>query len=376
MKIKLLFFINTLSGGGAEKVLVDIVNNLDKEKFDITLLTLVDDGIHKKNLSSDVHYKSIVKVKNGILKKIWQYFLNFVLPPKIIYNIFIKSDYDYEVAFLEGIPTKILSYSTNKNSKKFAWVHTNLFTNFAGHNKIFKNFDDYVACYKRYDKIFCVSEGVKDGFFKRFGIKNNTEVIFNPYDDEKIVELSDEGQCEISVDDIFKIVTVGRLCEQKGYERLIEIYNRLIKEKYHCHLYILGEGAKRLVLEKYINENNLQDSVTLLGFKKNPYKYIKACDLFVCSSFAEGFSTAVAESIILGVPVISTNVSGAKEILGNSEFGLVTENNAEALYTGLKELLSKKEKYDFYKIKAAERASYFKLENSIKNIENIFFGGK
>lgn len=372
LKRKILFFINTLTGGGAEKVLIDIVNNMDKEKFDITIQTLVDEGVHKKSIISDVKYKSIIKTKNKFIKKVLQYFLNFIFSPGLTYNFFIKSDYDYEVAFLEGIPTKILSYSTNKKAKKYAWIHTDLYNNFSGHQKIFKDFDKYIECYKRYDKIFCVSTGVKEGFLKRFGAFENVDIVYNPYDDKKIRKLSSEAQNEIPEDDIFKIITVGRLVEQKGYERLLKVHNKLISDGFKHHLYILGEGEKREVLEKYINDNNLKDSVTLLGFKTNPYKYVKACDLFVCSSFAEGFSTAVAESVILGVPVVSTDVSGAKEILGESQFGLVVGNDMDSLYDGIRHAF---ESNDYYKEKAVERSKYFELNKLIRNIEQIFNGG-
>ncbi len=371
-KKRLLFFINTLSGGGAEKVLIDTVNNMDKQKFDITLQTIIDYGIHKEKLNKDVNYKSIIKTKNPFIQKVLSYLINFVIPPQITYNLFIKSNYDYEIAYLEGIPTKILSYSNNKKSQKYSWVHIDLYNNFAGHEKIFKDFNNYIKCYQRYNKIICVSNGVKEGFIKRFNIEKNVDVVYNIYNDKKIKKLSTERQQEIPDDNTFKIITSGRLCEQKGYERLLEIHNQLISEGYKYHLYILGEGKKRPVLEKYIKDNKLEDSVTLLGFQVNPYKYINACDLFVCSSYAEGFSTVVVESVILGIPVVSTDVSGAKEILGNSEYGLVVDNDKESLYNGLVSILSDNNVYNYYIKKVKELSGDFDLEKAIKTMENLF----
>lgn len=370
-KIKVLFFINTLAGGGAEKVLIDIVNNMDKSCFDITVQTVLDGGVHKEALASDVNYKTIIKTKNTYLKKIFNYFINFIIPPKAVYKRFIESGYDYEVAFLEGIPTKILAEGKNKNTKKYAWIHTDLFNNFQGHEKIFKNFNRYIDCYKKYDKIICVSEGVREGFEKRFGLRNNICLVYNPYDENKIKALAEEKQGEIKENE-FNIVSVGRLCKPKGYKRLLEIHKQLIDEGLLHNLYILGEGQDREELEKYIKDNSLEKTITLLGFKANPYKYVKACDLFVCSSFVEGFSTAIAEAIILSVPVVSTDCPGVIEILGNSQYGIVTENNKEALYQGLKSVLSDKQKYEHYKEKCYERSEFFKLENSIRRIEKIF----
>lgn len=371
-KNKILFLINTLTGGGAEKVLVDVVNNIDTEKNVITVQTVADDGIYKDALKENINYKTIIKFKNPFLKKLFTYVINFIVPPKITYKIFIKCDYDYEVAFLEGIPTKLLSCSTNEKSKKISWVHTDLFNNFLGHEKLFKSFETYIECYRKYDEIICVSESVKQGFLKKFGNFENLKVIYNPCDDKKILECSLENQTIIPNDNVFKIVTVGRLCEQKGYDRLLRIHNKLIHEEYFHKLYILGEGNKRTELEQYIADNNLSETVNLLGFHKNPYKYMKACDLFVCSSYAEGYSTAVTEALILKIPVVSTNCSGAEELLEYGKYGIVTSNSEEELYNGIKSILADKNLYLKYKNMAVERSNDFKLEKFIKIIEKNF----
>ena len=131
---KVLFFIDSLNGGGAEKVLTDIVCNIDKSKYDITVLTYWNRGIYVKDVKniSNITYKTCfkeLKVGKNIFKKIYNMIViklreNIAkLFPKQFYNIVIKDNYDIEIAFIEGITTKIISYSTNKNSKKYAWVH-------------------------------------------------------------------------------------------------------------------------------------------------------------------------------------------------------------------------------------------------------------
>ena len=371
MKKKLLFLINTLTGGGAEKVLCDLVNNLDKEKYDITVQTIVDIGIHKESLGSHIKYKTINKFKNGLLRKIFSYSINFIIPSKITYKLFIKGKYDYEIAFLEGVPTKLLSVS--EAPVKYAWVHIDLFEFYNGHEKVFPTLQKNIDCYKKYNNIICVADSTKSGFIKKFGFFDNLIVKYNIVDDVSVKEKSAEAVTEIVIPQKLKLVTVGRLTYQKGYDRLLEVHKRLIAEGFSYELWIIGEGTDLEKLECYINKYNLSETVKLLGFQKNPYKFIKNADLFVCSSRAEGFSLVVAEALILSTPVISTNCAGPDELLGNGEYGLLAENSVEGLYDGLKELLSNNDRIIHYKKQAELRSKDFRLEKSIAEIEKLFF---
>ena len=138
------------------------------------------------------------------------------------------------------------------------------------------------------------------------------------------------------------------------------------------HLYVLGIGPLQQEMEKYIHQNDLHDSVTFLGYRTNPYKYVGKCDLFVCASFAEGFSTAATEALIVGTPVCTVEVSGMKEMLGgNNEWGLVTENSEEALYQGIKKLLDNPELLSYYKEKAVERGKTFSTEKTVRAVEEM-----
>ena len=136
-------------------------------------------------------------------------------------------------------------------------------------------------------------------------------------------------------------------------------------------LWIIGVGAEEESLREYILKNNLSN-VKLLGYKSNPYKYIKASDLFVCSSRAEGFSTVVSEAIVLEKPIIATKCSGMKELLGeNEEYGIVCENSTNALYASIKKILEEKNEYDLLKEKIKERKEIFDIDKSIKRIEQL-----
>lgn len=371
MKKKILFLIESFAGGGVEKVFIDLINNMDISKYDITVMSIWDYGVRKKDLRKDVKYKSIFPNIKGISK----IFHNFVEKSdgKLLYKLGIREKYDIEIAFIEGRATKIIGASTNPNSRKIAWVHIDLSQ---GHwtSMVFnKDLEKEKECYKRFNDIIFVSNSAKAGFKKLFGDDfDNLQVKYNPIIADDVIKKSQEV-----VDDIEKpkdkklLVTSGRLVSQKGYESLLEVCNRLNNDKLDYELWILGEGWARPRLEELINKYNL-NNVKLFGFKENPYKYIKQGDLFVCSSKNEGFSLVIAEAMILGLPVISTNCSGPNELLNFGEYGFMVENTEDALYEGLKEILMGEEKLRYYIEKSKERINFFNYKDRISDIERLF----
>ena len=126
-------------------------------------------------------------------------------------------------------------------------------------------------------------------------------------------------------------------------------------------------------VEKFLKKYNLQDSFTFLGFKDNPYKYISKCDMYICSSRREGFSTAVTEALILGLPTVSTNCSGAEELLGkNNEYGIVVENSEIGIYKGLKKMLDNPILMEYYRKMAFERGKKFSKKETLQRTEEMF----
>ena len=214
-----------------------------------------------------------------------------------------------------------------------------------------------------------MAESVKLAFTKKFGITDNLHVKYNPVDRKNILLKSKETLNFELNDDTFKLVTVGRLENQKGYDRLLEIVSKLKNDGFQFELWIIGEGSQRTDLEDYIKSNTLEAYVKLLGFQKNPYKFISKADAFVCSSRSEGYSTVVTEALILGKPVVATNCSGMTELLGDNEYGLITKNNTEDLYAGLKHFLEDKELQLHYTNKSEERSKDFDIRKTIQNIE-------
>jgi glycosyltransferase involved in cell wall biosynthesis len=372
---KMLFFIESLAGGGAEKVLTELVYHLDKNKYDITVATVVDLGVYKEEVKKQCKYFSFLSdptESNSIIEKIlykFKYKLIYKLPAAWVYKMFIKGSYDMEIGFVEGFATKVISKSTNRKSRKLAWVHVDPI-NWSYADQYYTSLQDQVKSYKSFSKVVCVSESVKEAFGQKFYRDENMIVKYNPVDSKTIVKKSSE-ECELNKSGKFLLGSIGRLTHEKGYDRLLKVINKLKDDGLDFELWILGEGMKRQDLEQYILDNHLSDSVKLLGFQKNPYKYIKHCDLFISSSRAEGFSLAIAEAMILGLPIISTDCAGPNELLEYGKYGMLTENDEESLYVGLKSLISNNTLLMEYRDKSLERKQIFDIEIAVREIEDV-----
>lgn len=362
-KIRVLFLIHTLGAGGAERALVNLVNNMDSSKFDITVETMFEDGINKGLLKNNINYIS----KKAPYPKGISIILKF-FPSKLLYKFFIgKEKYDILIAYMHGVPIKVLA--PYRNTKKIAWIHNgNPESSTMFRSWVFKR--NSFSAYKSFNKLVGVCESVSNAFSQYTGI-NNLKTIYNTLDVERIKNQA-LLQTQTDFDKSYvNIVSTGRLAKEKGYSRLLEVCKRLKEENYRFRLYLVGRGSEENKLKSLSKSYDLENTVFLLGFQENPYAYVNACDVFVCSSFTEGLSTATIEALILGKAIVSTDVSGAREIIGDSEYGLVVENSTEGIYEGLKVLLDNPEKIDFFKAKALERAPFFDTKNTVTAVESL-----
>lgn len=353
--------------GGAEKVLVNLVNNLDENKYNITLYSIFDGGVNKEFLNKNIQYRSkfkkVFRGNSQVMK---------MFSPKFLYRFFIKEDYDLVISFLEGSAARIVSGCPNSKTKKIAWIHSDTLTKKLA-SVGFRNFAEAKNLYNQFDYIVGVSKNVVDSFDKILQPKVPIRVFYNVNETENIRQLALQKLDDQFPEDRVNICSVGKITHNKGFDRLLEVHKRLIEEGYPHQINILGIGEDEAKLEKKIKELGVGSSFKLLGFHKNPYQYMSKCDLYVCSSHREGFSTAVTEALILGIPVVSTNCSGAHELLGeNKEFGIVTENSTEGIYLGLKELLSNPEKLKFHTQQAKIRGDFFSKENTVKAVGKFF----
>lgn len=359
---KLLFLIHDLGHGGAEKVLVNLVNNMNPEQFDITVMALFGGGVNEQFLKPHIRYQTVFKRTfpgNSHVMKLFS--------PRTLHKWFIKERYDIEVSYLEGPSARIISGCPHKDTKRLCWIHCTMATpeeTALG----FRSVKEAAACYNKMDTMVFVSETARDIFLKNCAYTGKTAVLYNTNESEEILRKASED-AKLS-EGKFCWCGVGKLVEIKGFDRMIRIQKRLTDEGYNTHFYALGEGKQRAELESMVRELGLEESVTFLGYQTNPYKYVAKCDLFVCASHAEGFSTAATEALIVGTPVCTVEVSGMKEMLGShNEYGIVTENDEEALYQGIKKLLDNPELLEHYRHQAALRGKDFRTEETVKAVE-------
>lgn len=375
---KVLFFIESLSRGGAEKVLSDVVCNLDQTKFDVTVCTVTDGDVYQEKVSASCRYRSLLKTESynagGIRKVIFWLMMKLIyhFPARWVYRLFFKEKYDVEVAFVEGFATKLIACSSNKKSRKIAWIHTDMEKNPYA-DGCYRNKKSHEEAYRVYDEIVCVSRSVKEVFEKKFSVESPVIVQYNPVDEAVIQEKSAEP-IELQRPEGLLLATVGRLEEQKGYIRLLNCVGKLLDKGYRFSLWIVGDGTQKNALEDIIRKYDMADSVKLLGFQSNPFCYLEKCDAFVCSSYAEGFSTAATESLILEKPIFTVDCAGMEELFGGCRCGEIVENSYEALYSMLEQLVSGGFSLKDYQADLKKRAQYFKMKDRIEEIEKLLNG--
>lgn len=343
---KILFGITSLTLGGAERVLVDIANELTA-KYDVTIFTIYAKGELEKELSKKVKLKSLFNVSYSELSKFQKH---IVMPLKVlllrnrIYNQIINENYDVEVAFLEGPITRLLSVK-NSNTKKIAWIHNDISLVFGNgiKAKIKRILDKNI--YQKYEKLIFVS---KDNFNKFVQVYPNLknvkqediklEVIYNYINKEKVIKKSSEEQIEKFDKNSINIVAVARLVKQKAIDRLINVHKRLISENLIHNIYIIGDGPLKEDLQEQIKVNTVEKTFKLLGKKDNPYPYIKNADYFCLLSYFEGYGMVLEEAKILGKSIIITDTA-AREAVEDYENSLILDNNEDAIYEGLKQII-------------------------------------
>ncbi len=372
----MVFFTENLSGGGVEKIQHIILKHWDYNTYDVTLYSLRDESLSAKRFFPHITdykyvFESILDIDKPI-EKLWKkiknkirLFVYYHFSPKVFYQLFIRKSYDVGISFIEGYATRILSGAPSC-TRKTAWIHTELQKNHWT-TMAYKSVYEEELCYKTYKYVACVSKEIKRQADEMFGIHDKTIVLYNPTDKTDISVKS--ALCISEKLPIARplIVTLGRLEKEKGYPRLLNVAKRLKQVNDVFTLWIIGDGNERDKLSKQIIDHQLGNCVFLLGYKPNPYPYLLACDFYVCSSYAEGYNTAITEALVLGKPVVSTNCSGVSDQLGDSEYGIITKNNEDSLYEGVKRMLDSSVRND-YKAQVEKRKSHFNLDKQMKEI--------
>lgn len=343
-KIRILFCIDTLGGGGAEKLLIDILKRFDYEKYAVDLLVLFEEGIYFADIPEEVSwfFSDSEKVK--------------------------KRFYDIEIAFLEGLAVKYIA-ERGSVAVKVAWVHIDLY-NFHWTKSFYKSDEHEYEVYQKMNKIIFVTENIKRQFERLFGgIHTELLVIHNFIDQSDLLKKSEGYKVSKRK---FTLCSIGRLTPMKGYLSLIRTVHRLVDDGLDFDLWIVGEGEQRMVLEDLIQERSLSNIVFLQGFHKNPIPFLKEADVFVSSSSVEGFSLVIGEALCLGKPVVATKNAGSEEVLDGGKYGMLIEQGDDFLYKALKNVIQSESLRFDLRSKAFERSGWFDVSKAMDKIYNVF----
>ena len=362
---KVLFLIHDLGRGGAEKVLVNLVNNMDPEQFDITVMALFGGGVNEQFLKKHVKFRTAFPRMipgNSHLMKLFS--------PQTLHRLLIHEHYDIEVAYLEGPSARIISGCPEKDTKLVSWIHCTMSSPEQA-SLSFRSEREASRCYNSFDRLVCVAATARDALRKALPLTVPMDVLYNVNESDVIQCKAEEEAQGLDAFPGTRLVCVGKLDQVKGFDRLLNVVYRLKEAGYPLQLFVLGKGNEEAKLREQAEKLALSQTVHFLGYQTNPYKYVAKCDLFVCSSYSEGFSTAATEALIVGTPVCTTEVSGMREMLGESEYGLIVDNSEEALYEGIKRLLDDPALLAHYRKQAEVRGRFFSKENTVKAVEEM-----
>lgn len=374
-KIKVLFRNRSLEVGGSEKILLNILQNLDRSKFDISLVLNFKEGEFINQLPQDVKVYSIANEINFLksnkylspinkLIKRAQYLI-FQIYPAIFYKKHHLMNAEIEIAFSHYMIPTVLN-SPIKNSKKIFWFHGDLLEFALTDEEKNQLVNDLL----KFDKGVFVSEHAKKNIENKFNISlSNSTVIYNPINTREIKEKSLENITEKVP--FFDFISIGRFNKAKGFDDLVNAHYLLIKEGYKIKTAIVGSGEEYESIQQLIKQYKLDDSIHLLGFQSNPLKYLKNSNYFIFPTYTESYPTVIAESLILGVPVISSNVGGIPEMVINEKEGYLFTPSEDNTYKYMKMVLDNDELLHKLKQNCKESHLKFNLEKQLNLIENI-----
>ena len=374
---KVLIVNDIINGGGVEKLLYDFVYRWH-ENYDLTVMTIYKEYGFYDSYPQNVKYiYKTVRWVNG--KKFSPSYLKCVIK-KIICRLRFrklkkKSDYDVIIALKDGDVTKIVADFIAP--RKFAWYHTD-YKNYYYSEYIYDSAENELNVLKRYSSVVCVAQTIKDSLIDVIGDAGNYVVKYNPINTAKVLYDGNEPVLDAKkTEGKTLFVVVGRINYQKGYDLLLEAAHMLEVQGYQFDVLVVGgrenwgdEFDRITRSKKRLNVNSVQ----FIGARTNPYKYMKMADWMLSTSIFEGYSLVSQEAALLDVPLLLTDCSGVRELLGDSEYGIVVETSVKGIYEGMKKVLDNPDLHEHYKKKIIERKSIIDQEERFKAIEDLIFG--
>lgn len=389
MKKKVLFIIWTLTGGGgSERILSNIVNNLDIEKYEISILEYMHMGLRNESIREELKIlkpvlQDLSMHNNGssmrvLINKVHIYAVKLMayIFPALLRKCLIKDHYDVEIAFNHLFPSFLIS--KNDRVKKFLWYHGSVESldytqesDFVKRVKTWKDFYFQNKANKKFNRIIAISNRTYDSVVDIFEDTNEKLIkIYNGFNFNDILFKSKEPLEWTYKDPV--IIGVGRLDANKNFSLLIDAAKIIKDSGKNFKVIILGEGEEMTSLQSQINNLGLEDYVTLNGYSSNPFPYLKNARVLCVTSKLEGFPTVIAEGMALGCPFVSTKVAGADELSNGGNCGFLVDYNVNELSEKLITLIDNKDNLRArLSFNCVEHIQKYSLKNQIKNIENI-----
>lgn len=395
MKKNLLFVMNNLSCGGAEKALISLLETIDYSKFNVDLFLFKHEGLFFSKIPKQVNllkepyeYKyydmpikraiiscikkgrlniALSRLKAGFIfkteqnrvrceQRVWKYICNSLKS--------INKKYDVAIGYLEKTPIYFCVDKVNAK-KKIGFIHND-------YDKLGMDPEIDQKYFDKLDNIVTVSEECASVLKQRFPVyKDKVEVMYNIVS-PKVINKMSSNHFNIKYRGV-NLVSLGRLHQQKGFELAIEACKNLIDSGYKIKWHVIGEGEERTKLEKLIKANRLEENFILLGLKENPYPYIKNADIYVHPSRFEGKSIAIDEAKILNKPIVVTNFTTVKDQIKDQETGLIVDMTSSSIAEGIKKLFDD----DHLRGKLTNNLSKEKLgtESEIEKLYKLFSAG-
>lgn len=362
MKKKILFVLNQMGAGGIAKSLSNLLYYLEKYKnqYEVDLFLLRKDGCYMIDIPEFVNVieaKGTLKLFGASQKDTkkfgrWQTCRRFCVAgfSKLFTNYLplkigakenkLKTEYDCAISFAHTQGNRVMAAGSVEfvlwgvnAKKKFCFIHGDV----VKENLLNKS---NVKKFKQFDRLFSVSKSCALQVAEHCPeLAPISDYLYNTQINDVILQKSTEFNVNFKKG--FNLLMVSRLEKEKAHLRFLPIVKKLHEEGIEFNLNIVGGGSLKQNIESYVAENNMQEYVTLYGEQKNPYPYFKEADLFVLVSLYESFGISLIEAMLLSTPVFTTKTCSANEVVGN--YGFICENNEQAIYDNLKQVLKNKQ---------------------------------
>ncbi len=375
-KIKVLFRLRSLEMGGVPRVVLDLLRNLSKEKFEFTLMLNLYQGELIKDIPNDIKLIVVEKGKeqmssNSFIRNLqltWrriklEFYNRF---PSILYQLKVPEKYDIEVSPGYAEFDMVLN-SPDKNSRKLGWFHTDV-----GYDQDEVRVLNRIEKMKQFDFMIFGSKQTRQVIDDLYQVKYlNSTVIYNVIKVKEILPKADLFVHDYKTN-VPVFSSMGRLHHRKGYHTLMKVHKRLLDAGFSHKIAVIGGGNEMENLLNQRKELAVEDSFLLLDTQTNPYPYIKASDFFILPTQSESYPLVIGEVMCMRKPIISTNVGGIAEMIDDGEDGILIQYNEDEMFEAMKGFLTKPELVEKIKNGTANAFQKFDEEEIYRQVTAVF----